>query len=69
MSMFIGSCLMPCHNNEVLEHGQYFIPLFAAIEWYFMEQMVSHGALANVPGNYYVIISIRTFLTALLKYP
>jgi len=67
MSIFVLAIFPPCVNDEFVGSEKYLIPIFAIIEWYFMAQVISPGALANVSGNYYVVFSIRKYLDNILK--
>jgi len=70
MDIFLGSLFLPCSNGEIVGGSTtFYIVAFAILEWYLMTQIICAGAYSNIPGNYYVVISLRTFLDAMLRQP
>jgi len=68
MDIFLGSLFLPCTNVEMRDlTAALYIVVFAILEWYQMTQQICAGVFSNVPGNYYVMISLRTFLEATLR--
>jgi len=68
MDIFLGSLFLPCSNDETIgRSATVYIVIFAILEWYLMTQLICAGAFSNIPGNYYVVISLRTFLDAMLR--
>jgi len=67
MSIFVGSLFLPCKNNQLKDPAGIAVVLFAIVEWYFLTQVISSGAMANIGGNFYLTISMRTFLDFVLK--
>jgi len=68
MDIFLGSLFLPCANIEMRDLTAILrILVFAIFEWYLMTQQICAGVFSNIPGNYYVMISLRTFLEAVLR--
>jgi len=68
LGIFAGSIFLPCNGDDLMSSASYAsVSFFAFLEWYNIAQGIGAGTVANVPGNYYVMITLRNFLDNVLK--